>query len=141
MSRRSRAIGVVLTGAITVGGGAYLNQRSLDTLAPTTIKMQRVTHCAARISPVKFVVYHGYRTEEEQRSMLARGVSWVNRSRHQDGEAVDVMAVIDGKGTWNAEPYQTIARAFYACGEALKTPITWGGEWRVKDLVHFEVKK
>lgn len=140
MSFRTRAIGVFCAGCVAVSGYAF-SKRSLDNLFPVHPDLQKVTHCALKISPYDFVVYHGYRTEEEQRSMIARGVSWVNRSRHQDGLAIDVMALVDGKGTWDAKPYEGIARAFYACGDALGVPIVWGGEWRVKDLVHFEVKR
>lgn len=103
--------------------------------------MQAVAHCAIQHTPVDFVVYHGLRTDAEQRSMVAKGVSWVNRSRHQDGDAIDVMAVVNGKGSWDAKYYVQIAPAFYHCGEKLGTPVTWGGEWRVKDYVHFERKQ
>ena len=136
--------------AAVVGAGIYggfeLSQRSLDTLHYVSPEMQEVTQCASKQpitlngKQVTFVVYHGLRSEEEQRTMLARGVSWVNRSRHQDGHAVDVMAVVDGKSTWEHPPYYEIARAFYKCGEKLGKPITWGGEWHVKDMVHFELK-
>ena len=47
----------------------------------------------------------------------------------------------EGKGTWDLTPYYEIAQAFYSCGEKLSIPITWGCEWRVKDCVHFEIKK
>lgn len=133
--------------AAVLYGGFELNKRSLDTLAPTSPRIQAVAKCAAT-TPIKpngkkvtFVVYHGYRTEEEQRAMIAKAVSWVNRSRHQDGQAIDVMAQIDGKGTWEAAPYYEIANAFYKCGNQLSIPITWGGEWRVQDMVHFEEKR
>lgn len=143
MNLRARAIAVVLAGAITIGGGTYLSKRSLETIKPLSIEMQQVTHCAALILPknISFTAYHGLRTDAEQRSMIARGVTWVNRSRHQDGQAVDVMAIVDGKGTWDHTPYYMIAKAFYACGEALNVPITWGGEWMVRDMVHFERKR
>ncbi len=146
--RPAQAATLATASAAIIYSGFALNQRSLDNLAPTSPRIQAVTHCAAGtpiIGPqgqkISFVVYHGFRTDEEQRSMLAKGVSWVNRSRHQDGQAIDVMAVVDGKSTWDAWPYTEISKVFYACGDKLKTPITWGGEWRVKDLVHFEEKR
>lgn len=153
-----KAAATVTTGAAVLFGGFALNQRSLDTIAPTSPRIQAVTHCAASKpiampdgTKVTFVVYHGLRTDAEQRSMIARGVSWVNRSRHQDGKAIDVMAelnytdpatnLIIKKSSWAPEPYYQISKAFYACSKELGIPITWGGEWRVKDLVHFEEKE
>lgn len=128
-------------GSIAIlGSGFFFSQRSLDTLAPTSPRMQAVAHCAIKRSTVDFVVYHGLRSEEEQRTMLAKGVSWVNRSRHQDGKAIDVMAIVNGKGSWQPGPYNEIAKSFYSCGKDLRISVTWGGEWRVKDLVHFEEK-
>lgn len=139
-------------------GGFELNQRSEITLAPTSPRIQSVARCAAT-KPMKlttgekisFVVYHGLRTEAEQREMLAKAVSWVNRSRHQDGVAIDVMARIHEIdpiskkeiiiGTWDHAPYYEIAQAFYTCGMQMSIPITWGGEWKVRDMVHFEEKR
>ncbi len=140
MSFRTRAIGIACAGCVAASGYVF-SQRSIDNLAPVDPKLQAVAACALKISPVDFVVYHGYRTEEQQRDMIARGVSWVNRSRHQDGMAIDVMAIVKGEGTWDQKYYTDLSRVFYACGRALNVPITWGGEWRVKDLVHFEVKR
>jgi len=137
----ARAATLATASAAIIYSGFAFSQRSLNTLAPTSPRIQAVAHCAIKRTKVDFVVYHGFRTEEEQRSMIARGVSWVNRSRHQDGEAIDVMALVGGKGTWEPEPYYEIAKAFYSCGNDLGIPITWGGEWKVKDLVHFEEKK
>ena len=141
MSIRTRAIGTAAV-AIAATSGFFFGQRSLVNLAPTNQLLQAVAHCAVQRSTVDFTVYHGLRSDEEQRDMLARGVSWVNRSRHQDGDAIDVMALDkNGKGTWEPAPYYEIAKAFYSCGNEKGIPITWGGEWRVKDLVHFEVKR
>lgn len=138
----ARAAGVATASASIIASGFFLSQRSLDTLAPTSPRIQAVAHCAIQRTEVDFVVYHGLRSDAEQRSMIARGVSWVNRSRHQDGEAIDVMALDEnGRGTWEPEPYYEIAKAFYSCGDDLGYPVTWGGEWRVKDLVHFEEKQ
>lgn len=139
--RSAKAAGLATVSAVAIYSGYQFSERSLSNLAPVNPRLQAVAHCALNRSEVDFVVYHGLRSEEEQRSMIARGVSWVNRSRHQDGDAIDVMALVNGKGTWEPEPYYKIAQAFYSCGNELQTPITWGGEWRVKDLVHFEVKK
>lgn len=138
---RPASAAVATVSAAVIASGYYLSERSLENLYPTSPRIQAVTHCAIERTTIDFVVYHGLRSDAEQRSMIAKGVSWVNRSRHQDGEAVDVMAIVNGNGTWDHEPYYEIAKAFYSCGDDLGYPVIWGGEWRVKDLVHFELKR
>lgn len=138
---RNRALVAALT-IVAALSGYGVGQRTADTLSQVDPRLQAVAVCALHVSTVDFTAYHGYRTDAEHQTMLERGVSWVRRSKHQDGKAVDVMALDHNKkGTWVAKPYDEIAKAFYACGKALNTPITWGGEWRVKDLVHFELKE
>jgi len=139
--KSARAAGMATVAAATIYSGFVFSERSLKTLEYVNPQMQAVADCAIQRTKIDFVVYHGLRSEEEQRTMIARGVSWVNRSRHQDGDAIDVMALVNGKGTWDSSPYHEIAKAFYSCGDDLGTPVTWGGEWRVKDLVHFELKR
>lgn len=138
--RSAKAASLATITAVTIYSGFVFSERSLENLKHVSPKMQAVADCAIKRTEVDFVVYHGLRTAEEHRSMIARGVSWVNRSRHQDGDAIDVMALVNGAGTWEHEPYYKIADAFYSCGDDMNTPITWGGEWRVKDMVHFELK-
>lgn len=123
--------------------GFFLGARSLEELKPVDIGLQAVTHCAIAHTPVDFTVYHGFRTDAEQRGFIAAGVTWVLRSKHQDGLAIDIMAIdpATGKGSWAKQLYYRIAPAFYACGEHLGYPITWGGEWTKQDLVHFERKQ
>lgn len=114
--------------------------RSEKILKPVNPQLVEVAWCARQSVP--FIVYHGHRTDAEQATMLAKGVSWVRRSKHQDGLAIDVMALDSaGKGTWEPAYYQKIADAFYKCSEKLSVPIVWGCEWRVKDCVHFQVGK
>lgn len=141
MSFRTKAIGVICAGCVAASG-FVLSQRSETTIAPLRPTLQTVIRCAIKVTPVDFTAYHGFRTDHEHQTMLARGVSWIKRSKHQDGMAVDIMAIdpATGKGTWEAKFYYRIAPAFYACGDFHGVPITWGGEWTKQDLVHFEEK-
>jgi len=79
------------------------------------------------------------RTPEEHAANLAKGVSWTTRSKHLDGDAIDLCPYetyqLRGpdKLAWNDGPtFQRIG----AIGEALG--LRWGGRWKVKDLGHFE---
>jgi len=113
--------GVVGLAAVT---GFVLNSRSIDVLNKTGPEIRAVAYCAAtkdikskQGEKITFVAYHGFRTDEEQRKFIERAVTWVNRSRHQDGDAIDVMAVVNGTGTWEHPPYYEHAQAFYSCGQ------------------------
>lgn len=135
MSARTKALGAICAGCVAVG--VAWDARSEKILKPVDPELVAVAWCAYQEVP--FVVYHGHRTDAEQASFIARGVTWVKRSKHQDGLAIDVMALDEkGKGTWAEKYYPKIAQAFSACSKKLNIPVIWGGTWRVRDLVHFE---
>lgn len=140
MSFRTKAIGAACAVCIGVSGYVF-SARSLGNLRETNPALQAVAECALDKTLVDFVVIDGMRTAVEHQKNLENGRSWIRRSRHQDGMAIDVAAYVNGKITYSAEPYYKIADAFYYCSEQLNTPIVWGGEWRAKDLMHFELDR
>lgn len=81
------------------------------------------------------------RTEAEHQLNLANGTSWVQRSKHQDGLAIDICPYeiyqLSGpdKLRWSgSDPiWQVIGRI----GKSVPG-VKWGGDWTVKDLGHFE---
>jgi hypothetical protein len=81
------------------------------------------------------------RTALEQAANLAKGVSWVTHSKHEDGLAIDICPfdtwTLHGanKLAWNAKDptWQQLGRI----GEALG--LRWGGRWTIPDLGHFEM--
>lgn len=139
MSVRNKALGALC--AVCVAASGYIfSTRSLNNLAEVNPKLQAVAECALQQSPVDFVVVDGGRTEAEHKNNVANGKSWIKRSKHQDGLAIDVAAYVQGKITYDAKYYYKIADAFQACALQTNTPITWGGDWKVKDLMHFELR-
>jgi hypothetical protein len=135
----SNTVKVLCALCVAVSGYVF-SQRSITNLNEVDPKLQAVATCALQHSPVDFVVVDGGRTPEEHQSNLANGKSWIKRSKHQDGLAIDVAAYIKGKITYDPLPYYDIAKSFKFCSTELNTPITWGGDWRVKDLMHFELR-
>ena len=129
-----------LCAACVVVSGYLFSERSLENLHEVNVKMQEVAQCALKHSTVDFVVVDGGRTEAEHRNNVAAGRSWIRHSKHQDGLAIDIAAYQNGKVTYNPAPYYKIAEAFYWCSNGLAIPIIWGGEWRVQDLMHYELK-
>jgi peptidoglycan L-alanyl-D-glutamate endopeptidase CwlK len=97
---------------------------------------------ALELSTVDFGVTEGLRTKARQRELVAAKKSQTMNSRHLSGHAVDVMAYVNGAGTWEWKYYEDIARAFKQAAAELGIPIVWGGDWKtLKDGVHFELAR
>jgi peptidoglycan L-alanyl-D-glutamate endopeptidase CwlK len=128
--------------ALVLSTFAY-SQRSITNINEVREPLQTVTVCArlAIKEPLGFIVVDGGRTLEEHKINVANGKSWIRRSRHQDGAAIDFAATIHGKVTYAPEPYYKIADAFSKCSLKHDIPIIWGGSWRVADLMHIELDK
>ncbi len=84
------------------------------------------------------------RTDVEQAAAVARGVSWVTHSKHQDGLALDIVpyeiyteASGGDKLLWNET--NPIWLRIGQIGEALG--LRWGGRWKQRDLGHFEYQE
>lgn len=140
MAGNIRSVIGVVCSVCVVASGFIFSTRSTNNLHEVNPVLQEMAHCALQHTPVDFVVVDGGRTPEEHRNNLAAGRSWIKRSKHQDGLAIDVAAFVKGKVTYDPKPYYDIAQSFYYCSTIMAVPITWGGEWRVKDLMHFELK-
>lgn len=80
------------------------------------------------------------RTPEEHAQNLANGTSWIKHSKHLDGLAIDVCpyALYDLHGPdklqWDGR--DPVWQKLGAIGK--KLGFVWGGDWKVKDLGHFE---
>ena len=136
---KSKVLGALCAACVAASGYVF-STRSLDNLKEVDARLQEVAECALKHSTVDFVVVDAGRTDAEHRNNVAAGRSWIKRSKHQDGLAIDIAALSKGKVTYNPALYYKIAEAFYWCSNGLKTPIVWGGEWRVQDLMHYELK-
>lgn len=81
-------------------------------------------------SPVDFGILEGVRTMERQRQLASQGKTRTLNSKHLTGHAVDLVAYVDGKASWDLEPYQTIADVVqFVASEVLGQRIRWGGAW------------
>jgi peptidoglycan L-alanyl-D-glutamate endopeptidase CwlK len=80
------------------------------------------------------------RTPEEHAINLAKGVSWVTRSKHLDGLAIDICPYdvyrVDGADKLMWVTSHPSWQVLGAIGEGLG--LRWGGRWAVKDMGHFE---
>lgn len=91
-------------------------------------------------SSIEFQVSEGIRTLEKQRELVRIGASKTLNSRHLDGHAVDLFAVVDGQARWDWPLYEKISTSMKIAAAELAVPIEWGGDWRsFKDGPHFQL--
>src|SRR6056300_1394927 len=111
-----------------------LSQRSLDKLDGVEEDLVRVVKRAIEITEVDFGVIQGLRTVEEQEALVAKGASQTMKSKHLEGLAVDLMAYVGGKGSWELSVYDEVADAMKQAAEELDVQIRWGAAWHIDDI-------
>ena len=101
-------------------------------------------------SPIDFGIpkYGGVRTDEEQYDLYLAKKSKCDgykiRGKHQDGNAVDVYAWVDGKASWDDVHLAIIAGVVLATAHEMGIKVRWGGtfgsrEFKGWDKPHFEL--
>lgn len=115
--------------------------RALDDLSPTFKPLAMALLARLVEARIPVLIVDTLRTAEEQAGNLARGVSWVTHSKHQDGLAIDIVPYEiytanpgGDKLLWNNS--HPLWQEIGTIGKSLG--LRWGGEWRVRDLGHFE---
>lgn len=100
---------------------------------------------AAEITRQPFQITEGLRTLSRQRELVRRGASRTLRSRHLKapnglGHAIDVVAMIGGRISWEVPLYHVIADAMRQAATQLGIRIEWGGDWvEFFDGPHFQL--
>ena len=115
-----------------------LSQRSLVRLDGVNNKLHSVVTTAITLTNCDFGVTCGLRTEKEQEELVARGASQTMNSKHLTGDAVDVVAYIGSRISWELNLYDEIADAFKEASVREGVGILWGGAWSVPDLRDWE---
>lgn len=111
-----------------------LSLRSKSRLRGVDPKLVAVVKRAIEISKVDFGVTEGLRTLETQRKYVAQGKSRTMNSRHLTGKAVDLVAFVDGKVSWELNLYDNIADAMAQAAKELGVPLRWGAAWNIPDI-------
>ena len=112
----------------------YLSKKSLSILETVNPPLQEVTQLAIKKSRVDFGVICGVRTMSEQQALVDSGASKTMKSKHLEGNAVDVMAYVGTRGSWEITLYDDIADAFKAAAVELDIGIRWGAAWHIPDI-------
>lgn len=119
-----------------------LGSRSLGHLEGVKEDMCKVVLRAIQITTVDFSVVDGLRTLEEQKRYFASGASKTMKSRHLDGEAVDIYPWVDGKTSHAANHYDAISTAMFKAAKELGVEIEWGGHFKsIIDKPHWQLKR
>ena len=115
-----------------------LSQRSLDRLEGVDERLVAVVKQAITTTKIDFGVIQGMRTLEMQKELVAKGASQTMKSKHLVGHAVDLMAYVGGKGSWQLNVYDDLADAMKEAGDTLGVRLRWGAAWHINDLRKWE---
>ena len=105
-----------------------LGTRSLQKLEGVHPDLVAVVSRAIELSEQDFSVICGLRTVKEQEALVAKGASQTMKSKHIEGNAVDLAAYCDGI-RWELNLYDEIADAMRKAAKELGVTLRWGAAW------------
>lgn len=111
-----------------------LSNRSLGNLKGVDNRLANVVRDAITRTTVDFGVIEGLRTIERQCELVNSGASQTMKSKHITGEAVDLMAYIGSRASWELNLYDEIADAMRESAIKFDVPIRWGAAWIIDDI-------
>ena len=111
-----------------------LSKKSLAKLKGVNNDLVKVVKCAINLTSVDFGVICGLRTTEEQKALVEKGASQTMKSKHIDGLAVDLMAYVGGRASWELSVYDNIADAMKEAAKLEDVKIRWGAAWHINDI-------
>ena len=115
-----------------------LSQRSLDRMDGVDDKLVAVVKHAITATKTDFGVIQGLRTIEMQKALFAKGASQTMKSKHLDGLAVDLMAYVEGRGSWELNLYDDLADAMAEGANAVGCKIRWGAAWHIDSIGQYK---
>ena len=115
-----------------------LSDRSLSKLQGVDEQLVATVKLAILLTKVDFGVICGIRTMEEQRILVEKGASQTMRSKHLEGKAVDLMAYIGSRGSWELNLYDDIADAMKQAATETGAVLRWGAAWHVPDIRKYD---
>ena len=84
----------------------------------------------------------GRRTDERQYEIFIAGNSMCDgtnrRSNHQDGNALDFYAFVDGSASWKHSHLAMVACAYLQAASMLGYKLSWGGFWVKDDTIEID---
>lgn len=112
-----------------------LSQRSLSKLKGVDNRLIECVTLAIQYAKVDFAVTEGVRTPARQRELFIQGASQIKEGgTHVQGRAVDLMAFIGGRASWELNLYDDIADAMKRAAIEVGVGVRWGAAWNVPDI-------
>jgi peptidoglycan L-alanyl-D-glutamate endopeptidase CwlK len=116
-----------------------LSERSLKSLKGVDPRLVDIVHRAIEITEVDFAVIEGLRTPEKQLEYYKKGASQIAvGGTHVQGRAVDLMAYMDSRASWEISLYDNIADAMKQAARDAGVGIRWGAAWHIPDITQWE---
>ena len=115
-----------------------LSTKSQERLMGVEPELKEVVYEAIKVTKIDFGVMEGLRTEEKQKQLVESGASQTMKSKHLEGRAVDLMAYIGGRGSWELNVYDEIADAMNEAAIKVDVAVRWGAAWTVTDIREWE---
>ena len=112
-----------------------LSQRSLSKLKGVDDRLVGCVMLAIKYTKVDFAVIEGVRTAARQRELFEQGASQIAEGgTHVAGRAVDLMAFLGSRPSWELNLYDDVADAMKQAAIECNVPIRWGAAWNVPDI-------
>ena len=115
-----------------------LSTKSQERLIGVEPELKEIVYEAIKVTKIDFGVIEGLRTEEKQKQLVESGASQTMKSKHLEGRAVDLMAYIGGRGSWELSVYDEIADAMKDAAIKVDVAVRWGAAWTVTDIREWE---
>tara|TARA_R100000234_G_C4970309_1_gene165898 strand:+ start:488 stop:949 length:462 start_codon:yes stop_codon:yes gene_type:complete len=117
-----------------------LSNRSLERLEGVDDRLIALAKYAIGITKVDFGIPHlgGLRTMEQQRELVNKGASQTMKSKHLEGIAIDTVAYIGPRVSWELNLYDDIADAMKQSANDLGFKIRWGAAWHIDSIGDYE---
>ena len=101
-------------------------------------RLVKIVCRAIKITDIDFGVTQGLRTLEEQKELVDKGASQTMKSKHIDGLAVDLVAYIGPRISWELNVYDNIADAIKQAATEEGVAVRWGAAWNIPDIREWE---
>ena len=115
-----------------------LSQKSLNKLKGVKPELKAVVTDAIKLTKIDFGVTQGKRTLKQQEALVAKGASQTLKSKHLTGDAVDVVAYLGQRISWELNLYDDIAEAFREAAIMNDVALRWGAAWHINDIRKYQ---
>tara|TARA_Y100000361_G_scaffold54277_1_gene47380 strand:- start:3562 stop:4014 length:453 start_codon:yes stop_codon:yes gene_type:complete len=115
-----------------------LSANSMSKMTGIKDELHTIVCEAIRLTKVDFGVICGKRTEAEQQELVAKGASQTMKSKHLTGDAVDLMAYVGSRASWELNLYDEIADAMKQAAKNKGVKIRWGAAWHIDNFAEYE---